>query len=467
MSQQQPTSPENASVSGEPGNPHSINEVVAQAAPITSTMPSIPKVISLIVLVAVLLGISILFFRVMATFMVPLFLAAVLTVVFRPLHVWVLDKLGGRNQLAALATTLLISLGVIVPTTLLGWMAFVETSRIAKVVLENAKAESPAASGQDAEELPDGVDHLEDHDEAAEEGKESSWTESLSSLMNPFTNWYQANVSNQFDPAKLAQDLAKQAVQVGLVGVQAIVSLLIGTAIMVFALYFFFADGPRILETLMHLSPMDDDYERELLAQFASVSRAVVLATLLSAFVQGILGGIGYYFVVDDWAPASVLAQYGGSLDAVPKDLQVHPPVILLTVLTMLLAIVPFVGATAVWIPVVLWVYFAQGDMWPAIGMAFYGVLVVSSIDNLIKPLVLHGQSNLHPLLALLSVLGGIHLLGPIGILVGPMLVAFMQTLLLMLRKELDVLAEENGEMTKSRLKARRATAPLSGSDPA
>jgi hypothetical protein len=189
------------------------------------------------------------------------------------------------------------------------------------------------------------------------------------------------------------------------------------------------------------------------------VSRAVVLATLLSAFVQGILGGIGYYFVVDDWAPANVLAQYGGNLDAVPQDLQVHPPVILLTVLTMLLAIVPFVGATAVWIPVVLWVYFAQGDTWPAIGMAIYGVAVVSSIDNLIKPLVLHGQSNLHPLLALLSVLGGIHLLGPIGILVGPMLVAFMQTLLLMLRKELDVLSEENGEMTKSRLKARRATA--------
>lgn len=460
MSQPQPTPPEKQAASCEPTIPHSINEVIAQAAPITSTMPSIPKVISLMVLVAVLLGISILFFRVMAIFMVPLFLAAVLTVVFRPLHVRVLNELGGRNQLAALVTTLLISLGVVVPTTLLGWMAFVETSRIAKVVLENSKAEAPvAATGEEAEVLPDGVDHLEEHDETAEEGKESSWTEMLSSALDPFTGWYQRNVSEQFDPAKLAQEVAKQAVQVGLVGVQAIVGLLIGTAIMVFALYFFFADGPRILETLMHLSPMDDDYERELLVQFASVSRAVVLATLLSAFVQGILGGIGYYFVVDDWAPANVLAQYGGNLDAVPQDLQVHPPVILLTVLTMLLAIVPFVGATAVWIPVALWVYFAQGDTWPAIGMALYGVLVVSSIDNLIKPLVLHGQSNLHPLLALLSVLGGIHLLGPIGILVGPMLVAFMQTLLLMLRKELDVLSEENGEMTKSRLKARRATA--------
>jgi len=63
---------------------------------------------------------------------------------------------------------------------------------------------------------------------------------------------------------------------------------------------------------------------------------------------------------------------------------------------------------------------------------------VVSSIDNLIKPLVLHGKSRLHPLLALLSVLGGVNALGPIGILVGPMTVAFLQTLLNILHRELS-----------------------------
>ena len=57
--------------------------------------------------------------------------------------------------------------------------------------------------------------------------------------------------------------------------------------------------------------------------------------------------------------------------------------------------------------------------------------------DNVIKPYVLHGQSNLHPLLALLSVLGGVATLGPIGILVGPMVVAFLQTLLKILQREM------------------------------
>ena len=77
-------------------------------------------------------------------------------------------------------------------------------------------------------------------------------------------------------------------------------------------------------------------------------------------------------------------------------------------------------------------------------------------MDNIIKPFVLHGQSNLHPLLALLSILGGVQVLGPVGILVGPMLVSFLQALLNMLRIELDsfgdeevVETEENGAKHK------------------
>jgi predicted PurR-regulated permease PerM len=73
----------------------------------------------------------------------------------------------------------------------------------------------------------------------------------------------------------------------------------------------------------------------------------------------------------------------------------------------------------------------------PAIGLAIWGGAVVSTIDNLIKPYILHGQSNIHPLFALLSVLGGVTALGPIGILVGPMVVVFLQTLLKILQREL------------------------------
>ncbi len=114
-----------------------------------------------------------------------------------------------------------------------------------------------------------------------------------------------------------------------------------------------------------------------------------------------------------------------------------------LTLLTTVLALVPFVGAASVWVPVSLWLFFHEpsggGDSHrlAAILLAAYGADVISMADNVIKPLVLHGQSNLHPLLALLSVLGGVHALGPIGILVGPMVVVFLQTLLNILHSEL------------------------------
>ncbi len=149
---------------------------------------------------------------------------------------------------------------------------------------------------------------------------------------------------------------------------------------------------------------------------YASVSRAVVVATLLSAVVQGILAGIAYFLV---------------GLDSV----------FLLAILTMLFALIPFVGAAAVWLPCCLWLLLFGGRTTAAVLLALYGAGLVSMADNVIKPYVLQGRSNLHPLLALLSVLGGMQAMGPIGILVGPMVVAFVQPLLAMLQTELDALS--------------------------
>jgi predicted PurR-regulated permease PerM len=194
---------------------------------------------------------------------------------------------------------------------------------------------------------------------------------------------------------------------------QYLASFAIGLLVMVVALYYFLADGPAMVKTVMRLSPLDDRYEDQLLQQFDRVSRSVVLAVLVSAAVQGLLTGVGLY-----------LAGFQSFF--------------LLTLLAMLLAMVPFVGAAAVWVPASLWLFFHDGRVLAAVLLALYGALIVSMVDNVIKPLILHGGSNIHPLLALLSVLGGVQALGPIGIFVGPMVVAFLQTLLNMLHGELE-----------------------------
>ena len=196
-----------------------------------------------------------------------------------------------------------------------------------------------------------------------------------------------------------------------------IVSIFIGSAIMLLGLYYFLVDGRGMVQTIMQLSPLKESYEEQMIKQFDVVSRAVVLATLLSAGAQGLLAGVGY-----------LLADFHA--------------VFLLTFATMILALVPFVGAAAVWGPCALWLLLVEQRVVAAIALATYGMVVVSMADNVIKPLVLRGHSNLHPLLALLSVIGGVQVLGPIGIFVGPMIVAFLQTLLVMLNEELQSLSD-------------------------
>ena len=193
--------------------------------------------------------------------------------------------------------------------------------------------------------------------------------------------------------------------------------LLFGTIIMIVSVFFFFADGKKMTDTVMRLIPLDMRHQQELLTEFGRISRAVVLATLVSALVQGILAGIGFYF-----------ADTGS--------------VALLILLTIVFAMIPFVGALSVWAPVVAWMGFVEGRVWTAVLLAIYCAIVVSQSDNVVKPLILKGQSNIHPLLALLSILGGVQALGPVGILVGPMIVVFLQTLLNILHREMTSLEQ-------------------------
>lgn len=207
-----------------------------------------------------------------------------------------------------------------------------------------------------------------------------------------------------------------------------LIRILLGIAITLISLYFFLLDGPGMIQSIKTLSPIDDLHEEELIDEFGQVSRAIVLATLLSALVQGVLGGVGYYFA---------------GLDSI----------FLLAMLTSCLALVPFVGAASIWIPCCLYLFFVDHSLAAAIGLAIYGIAVISFADNIIKPLVLHGQSNMHPLIALLSILGGIATMGPIGLLIGPMVVAFLQTLLKILRRELASLdSQESIDCLQSKL---------------
>ena len=409
-----------------------------------------PRVVSFIVLVAILAFIAAMFFKVMAQFVLPLFLAAVLVVVFKPLHVWVRDRLPGRLRLSALVTTFLIMLVVLLPTAWVGWNAYLEGRQVFNYlrVPENqkrviAKIENAAQPfvqfyeqmvPQSVETEPEATIIADPQPQVDLQPPPVAETPEVDLAAAPSATTA-AELSKTIPPPKkpfTTKDLFDIAF--GFISgvlfdtLDGVFRTLLGLLIMILALYYFLADGPAMIHTMMRLSPLDNEYERELLDKFSNVSRAVVLAVLAAAVVQGLLAGIGFYFALNP----------GG-------------PIFLLMMSTMVLSVVPFVGAAGVWIPTCIWIYLYQerivdgvtvtGDPLTAILLALYCGGVVSTIDNLIKPLVLHGQSNLHPLLALMSVLGGVKALGPVGILVGPMLVAFIHALLVMVNKELRLLS--------------------------
>jgi predicted PurR-regulated permease PerM len=274
-------------------------------------------------------------------------------------------------------------------------------------------------------------------DTAAEEAIDDCWSalhEAQAAILgNPLLAWVRQQTSpGQSSLQGVAARLAGVAGPVALGAGGFVAEFVIGLVVMIISLYYFLADGPEMAKAVMRMSPLDDRYEEQLLQEFGNISRAVVLATLLSALAQGALAGMGYFVA---------------GLESV----------FFLTVLTTVLAMIPFVGAGAVWLPCSLWLALVENRMWAGILLALYGALVVSMVDNLIKPTVLHGRSNLHPLLALLSVLGGVKALGPIGIFVGPMVLAFLQTLLNMLSHEVSAWEKERGIPLKASFASRPA----------
>lgn len=389
------------------------------------------RMVSLIVLVVILVAIAIVFFDVMSGFILPIFMAILLVVMFRPLHLWFIKRCKSHVRVAAGLTTISIMFIVLIPVAFLVWQATsqavavygrAEDAAKKEVAVDDVKDPKPDAGVR--ENAHDKTESQKTADEQVAEvitravvGVSTSIHEKFPRLTEYTLEDVRPTIKRSVVP-KLKSWLAPLAVST----TQYAIRFVIGLCIMMVALYYFLADGPAMLDSMMRLSPLDTYYVKQLIEEFDNISRAVVLATLVSAVAQGVLAGIGYYF-----------AGLGS--------------VFLLMFLTMLLAMIPFVGATGIWLPACLWMFY-NGQIGAAIGLFIYGTLVVSLVDNLLKPFILHGATNLHPLLALLSVLGGVEALGLIGIFVGPMVVVFLQALLIMVQKELE------------RLKTREDTTP-------
>jgi len=174
--------------------------------------------------------------------------------------------------------------------------------------------------------------------------------------------------------------------------------------IFLFALYYLFKDGKKLKESIITLSPLKDVYNEKIFSKLTLFINSVVLGSLLIAIIQGILAAIGFFIF---GIPNAV---FWGSLAAVA-------------------ALIPGIGTSLIIIPAVIFLFF-KGNMFYTIGFLIWGFTAVILVDNVLKPKFLQRGMLIHPFLILLSVLGGIVFLGPIGFLLGPLILGLFFILL-------------------------------------
>jgi predicted PurR-regulated permease PerM len=178
--------------------------------------------------------------------------------------------------------------------------------------------------------------------------------------------------------------------------------LLINFGMMIFALFFFFRDGDNMLERIKSLIPMKDEQKDEIFKKFYDTLNAVILGVMVTAAIQGILQGLFFWILGISY---SVL---GG-------------------VLTFVFALIPIAGAVIIWLPVGLYLVFT-GSIYTGIGVLIFGGLVVSSVDNFLKPMIIGGKIKLSTLFLVLTIFGSLSVFGFTGIIIGPILLAIFMS---------------------------------------
>lgn len=168
--------------------------------------------------------------------------------------------------------------------------------------------------------------------------------------------------------------------------------------IMLYTLYYFFKDGPRMLKRLMYLSPLGDKYEEMLYEKFTSTARATLKGTLIVGGIQGLLGGILFWITGVEGA-------------------------LVWGVIMVALSIIPAIGSFIVWLPAGI-IMLAIGNTWQGIMILVVGALVISTIDNLLRPPLVGNDIQMHPLIVLFATLGGLIIFGISGFVIGPVLAA-------------------------------------------
>ncbi len=326
------------------------------------------------VLLLLVFFISALFLSMISQFLMAIFLAGIFSALSYPLYRRFEKWFKGRRSLASIATLLLIVFVVLLP---LGGLLGIVAAQAIKV----GEAVMPWVEQQLSQ--PDAI---------------SSALKSIPFFdkIEPYRNLILKKAGEMVGGVSGFLIHRLSSVTVGTV------NFLFMLFIMLYTMFFFLMDGNKLIEKILFYLPLKDHDERRMLNKFTSVTRATLKGTAVIGLLQGVLAGSAFAVVGID------SAVFWGAIMAV-------------------LSFIPGIGSALVWAPAVI-ILAATGHAAKAIGLGVFCAAVVGSIDNLLRPILVGRDTQMHALMILFGTLGGIIMFGVVGVIIGPIIAALFVT---------------------------------------
>ena len=317
-----------------------------------------------------------LLFLVLSPLAQPIAWALFIAFLLHPLHRWLTRKLRGRAATSAALVTVLTAVLILGPLGGLGAAFAAQLTELARHAQEFAVEHRPANFAELAE-VP---------------------------VVGPVLAWVQETTGFTFAQiqawaVEAAQTILKALAGLGRAAFLGALGTVIGFALMMFILFFTIRDSERAFRALRELVPLEDRDKKRLFEHLASVTRALVYGTGVTAIVQGTLVGLGFAVVG-------------------------LPSPIVFGVLAALAALIPLVGTPVIWVPAVI-VLAAQGRWTAALILLLWGGFV-TTIDNFLRPWLVSGRAEIGALTVFIGVLGGVGAFGPIGLILGPLILSLV-----------------------------------------
>ena len=334
-----------------------------------------PRAVNKSVLLLLVIFISAIFLSMIRSFLMAIFLAGIFSALARPLFKRFERWYGGRRALASLSTLMLIVIVVILP---LAALAGIVTAQAIKV----GQAVTPWVQQQIAQpgEFHKLLSVLPFYDKIA-----------------PYSDliWSKAG--------ELIGNISQFLISSLSTATLGAVNMLFMAFVLLYTMFFFLLDGDKLLNKILYYLPLQDDDEQRMLEKFTSVTRATLKGTAVIGILQGLLAGLAF------WVVGIPSAVFWGTIMAV-------------------LSIVPGVGTALIWGPAAI-ILAASGEFLKAVGLAVFCALVVGSIDNLLRPILVGKDTEMHELMIFFGTLGGIIMFGVTGIIIGPIVAALFVTI--------------------------------------